>query len=276
MLADTANERAPTKRRRGRARLARASGAMAADQERAKHLQFAANELRIAGRLRESGEAFRRALLAMPKDATLIYDFARYLFSEAGAHNNAALLARSNAALRLAARRADQDSHLLLRIGESLAERGQLRLAARVFKRALDIEPDTFRASMGLAEIALRSAKLAHVVHHYCAAARTAPDAALNRFAQREADYYERLNSDDDYLEVEVKRISRLQNLQQMGRMAARVTLAATACAAGFLFVEETIAAAAGSLAAAASGAWIGVTVVSKLLMNRSKFRIES
>ncbi|MEJ7709542.1 MAG: hypothetical protein WKF84_06710 [Pyrinomonadaceae bacterium] len=133
-----------------------------------------------------------------------------------------------------------------------------------------------FCASMGLAEIALRSAKLAHVVHHYGAAARTAPDAALTRFAQREADYYELLSNDEEYLDAEVKRISRLQNMQHTGRMAARVALAAAAFGGAFLFLDDQVAAAAWSLALAASIAWCGVAIGSKLLTNRSKLRRES
>lgn len=244
-----------------------------ADEVRARRLQLAANKLRIAGRLSESGEAFRRALLAMPHDAALIYDFARYLFSAASMNNSAALIARSNAALRLAARRAIQrgDSQLLSRIGESLAERGELQLAAKMFQRALEIEPHAFRALIGLAEIALRSAKLAHVVHHYSAAARVAPDAAMRRFAQREADYFERLDNDDDFLNAEVRRISLLQNMRQIGSNAARVTLMAISFASVLMLFDETFAVAAWSLAAAASLAWVGVTASAKLFTNRSR-----
>lgn len=261
------NRRHPLRRRT----LARRRPESVYDENRGQLLRAAANELRVAGRLRESGEAFRRALLAMPADGWLIYDFARYLFSEASANGDADLLSRSNAALRLAARRADRDAVLLSRIGESLAERGELRTATRVFERALEVEPDSFRASLGLAEIALRSARLAHVVHHYGAAARSAPDTALANFAQREADYYTRLNSDDDYLEAEVNRISRLHNLQKLGRPAARLALIAAAFSLAIMFFDVQFAAAGWSLAAVASLAWLVLTIYAQFHADRKE-----
>lgn len=239
------------------------------DAERGRHLRSAANELRIAGRLREAGEAFRRALLAMPSDSWLIYDFARYLFSQASASGNAALAARSNAALRLAARRAEKDYILLARIGESFAERGELTYATKLFNRSLELQPDNFRASIGLAEISLRTAKLAHVVHHYGAAARTAPDSALAQYAQREADYYALLNTDDEYLAVELNRINLLQQIQQAGRMAARVTFIAVAFALVASFVEESFATVGWSLACSAAVIWICVSIAARFFHER-------
>lgn len=243
------------------------------DETRARRLRFAANRLRIAGRLRESGEAFRRAMLAMPPEDALLYDFARYLFSAASLTNDAALVARANAALRLAARRAARrgDAPLLLRIGEALAERGETPWAAKVFQLVLEIDPRQVRASIGLAHLALRSGKLAHVVHHYGAASRVAPDAALQRFARREADYYARLDNDDSYLNAEVKRISLLQNMRQVGETAARTTLLAVVFASTLMFVDEKVAAAAWSLAAATATAWIALTLGASLFANRRR-----
>src|SRR6185295_13281614 len=70
--------------------------------ERARLLRRLGNELRVSGRLREAGEAFRRALNVKPHGAWLIYDFARLLRSQASAQSDARLLSRARAALRLA------------------------------------------------------------------------------------------------------------------------------------------------------------------------------
>lgn len=252
---------------------ARQSSMVRHDDGRWRHLRAAANELRVAGRLRESGEAFRRALHLMPGDGWLIYDFARYLFSQASASGDAHLMARSNAALRLAARRAAQDGVLLARIGESLAERGDLQYAAKVYHRALEIDPGSFRASIGLAEIALRTAKLAHVIHHYRAAARTAPDAALAHFAEREADYYFRLNADDDYLAAELRRIGWLNHTQTSGRNAARLTFLALAFAILMESFQHPLAVAGWALVVSAAAFWLAFTVASRFLAGRTKVR---
>lgn len=245
-----------------------------ADAERGRRLRAVANELRIAGRLRESGEAFRRALLLLPADGWLIYDFARYLFSQASASGSHTLATRSHAALRLAARRAENDSLLLARLGESFAERGDLKYAVKVYTRALDLEPSNYRASIGLAEIALRTAKLAHVVHHYGAAARVAPDAALAQFAQREADYYTRLNADEDYLALEVRRITWLQQIQNAGRAAARVTFTAIAFALVMTFFDASFAALGWSLATSAAFIWIIAALAARHLAARRRTTI--
>ena len=83
------------------------------DMERAHLLMRLGNELRVLGRLREAGEAFRRALNVSPGGAWLIYDFARLLRSQASSQGDARLLLRARAALRLASIRADKDLVLL-------------------------------------------------------------------------------------------------------------------------------------------------------------------
>ena len=62
----------------------------------------------------------------------------------------------------------------------------------------MDLDEKSYRAQLGLAEVALNDGKLAHVIHHYNDAWRIAPDKATARLAQREADYYARLNNDED------------------------------------------------------------------------------
>lgn len=239
------------------------------DLERGLLLRLAANELRVAGRLRESAEAFRRALLVMPKDGWLIYEFARLLRSQASARSDACLLARSRAALRLAASRVKDDAVLLTRIGESFFEHGEMNYATRALRRVLEENPRAFRAHLSLAEIALRNGKLAHVVHNFTDAASIAPDAALARYAQGEAEYYFKLNSDDEYLAAELRRMNWLQNLQSARRIAARMTFASILLIIAGPFIEDSIGEVGWALATSSVIAWTGVRIVSRLFIQR-------
>jgi tetratricopeptide (TPR) repeat protein len=243
--------------------------ASAVDVERGLLLRRAANELRAAGRLREAAEAFRRSLLVLPRDATLIYEFARFLRSQASALGDARLLSRSRAGLRLSAQRAADDATLLSRIGESFFEFGEMDYATRLFRRALEVNPRAFRAQMGLAEVALRDGKLAHVIHHYGDSARIASDAALARLAQREADYYARLNDDDDYLTAELRRISWLQHLYRARRLATRLTFGSVLLSLIGPFIDESVAALGWALASSSIIAWVCIALATRALGQR-------
>ena len=239
--------------------------------ERGHLLRVVANQLRAAGRLREAGEGFRRALLVIRQDGWLLYEFARFLRSQASAQSDAQLLSRSRASLRLAARHAREDAQLLARIGESFFEFGDMTRAARLFRSALESQPRSFRAEMGLADIALRNGKLAHVIHHYQSATRIAPDEATARFARREADYYALLNDDDEYLAVELRRINWLQTTQTVRRLSARIMLAGILLAIAGAYIGEALSAIGWSLAASSLTVWVGVHILSKLLSQRRR-----
>lgn len=249
------------------------TGPSAMDVERGRLLRLAANELRAQGRLSEAAEAFRRAFKFIQRDGWLIYEFSRFLRSQAGATRDKRMMRRSRACLRLAILRAGDDAALLARIGESFYEYGELAQATRAFSRALELNTRAFRAEIGLAEIALRSGKLAHVVHHYDAAARIAPDEALTRYARRESDYYARLNNDDDYLAAELKRINWLQNLQRARRLAARMTLASVLLALVGPSLDQSLESIGWSFATSSLIAWLGVAFVTKYLTARRKVK---
>jgi tetratricopeptide (TPR) repeat protein len=244
----------------------------AIELERGRLLRRAANQLRAAGRLREAAEAFRRALLVSPRDGWLIYEFARFLRSQASSLSDARLLNRARAALRLAARRACDDAVLLSRIGESHFELGDAESASRNFRRALKLNPQIFRAECGLAESALLNGKLAHVVHHYESATRIARDAALARYAQREADYYLRLNSDEDYLAVELRRIGWLHHIQRARRIAVRLTIAAFLLALLGGTVDEDLSKIGWALASSSIIAWMSVRLASRFFTQRREW----
>jgi hypothetical protein len=120
----------------------------------------------------------------------------------------------------LASRLAGDEPALLERIGEAFFERTDFKRAGECFRRALALDPARFRANIGLAEIALRDGKLAHVAHFYHAAA-SSEDVALSRMAVREARYYERLMDDDDFLEAELRRIKISNQVRWARRLAA-------------------------------------------------------
>ena len=245
--------------------------ATAEELERARLLRRLGNELRVSGRLRESGEAFRRALNVRPHGAWLIYDFARLLRSQASAQADARLLSRARAALRLASIRAQNDVVLLPLIGESFLECGDARHARRALEKAVEIDNGNFKARVGLADIALRDGKLAHVIHHYQEAARVSSEQALVRYARSESDYYMQLNNDDDYLAAELRRINWLQNVTRIRRLALRVTNASVLLALIGGLIDPVAGGIGWSLASSALIIWLLTLVGTHKLFTRSK-----
>ncbi|HSB10781.1 MAG TPA: tetratricopeptide repeat protein [Blastocatellia bacterium] len=177
------------------------------------------NALRLAGKLAQASSYFRVAYEKEPRNPQLLYEMSRFFHSSAQTEDTR-LLQRSDACLRLASRLAGNEPALLERIGEAFFERTDFKRAAECFHRALALDPECFRANIGLAEIALRDGKLAHVAHFYNAAA-SSRDVALARMAGREARYYERLMEDDDFLEGELRRIKISNQIRWARRLAA-------------------------------------------------------
>jgi len=248
-----------------------AAGQISADAERASLLRKAANDLRIAGCLHQSGEAFRRALLLSPRDPWLIYEYARLLKSQASAFGDARLLGRACAALRLAAMRGPRDAGLLSRIGESFLEYGDPFRASRIFRRTLDLNEDAYRAQLGLAEVALSDGKLAHVIHHYSDAARIAPDKATAGLARREADYYSLLNNDEDYLAAELRRMNWLEGANRVQHLTARVSFAALLIALLGSSIDQVVAGLGWAFASSSIIAWSGSLLTRRLLATRGR-----
>jgi tetratricopeptide (TPR) repeat protein len=182
-------------------------------------LRRVANSLRLAGRLAQASSYFRIAYEKEPRNAELLYEMSRFFHSSAQTEDMR-LIQRSDACLRLASRLAGSKPDLLERIGEAFFERLDYKRATDCFRRALSFDPARFRANIGLAEIALRDGKLAHVAHFYNAAAGS-NDVALARLAKREALYYERLVGDDDFLEAELRRIRAANQIRWTRRFAA-------------------------------------------------------
>ncbi|MEW6212344.1 MAG: tetratricopeptide repeat protein [Acidobacteriota bacterium] len=182
-------------------------------------LRRIANSLRLAGRLAQASSYFRIAYEKEPRNPELLYEMSRFFRSSAQV-DDARLIQRSDACLRLASRLAGEKPDLLERLGEAFYERLDYKRATECFRRAIALDPARFRSNVGLAEIALKDGKLAHVAQYYNAAA-SGSDMTLARMAEREARYYERLASDEDFLERELRRINASNQIRWARRAGA-------------------------------------------------------
>ena len=189
------------------------------------HLRQLANQLRLSGFLLQAMEAFRRALVVDPQNPWLLLECGRCLHSLAGSEKDVRLERRSLALMRLAEKRAGRDSDLLIRVGESYFQAGDWRRAGRVFRKVSDTLGETFRSVRGMAEMALREGKIAHVIHQFSAADRLADSTALRRWARGEADYFSRLNDDEEYLELEISRMNLIDRLERYQKTSLRAVL---------------------------------------------------
>ena len=242
----------------------------AGPDDHAEDLHSLANELRLSGYLVRALEVFRRALRLGPRDARLLLDFARCLHSYAGLERSPRLGARALAGLRLCEMRAASDPSVLSRLGEAYLEMGDTGRAARAFARAAAALGDNFRSSRGLAEMALLEGKLAHVVHHFGAAQRTAGSPALKRWARGEADYFTNLSNDDEYLEMEIGRVSLLEKLERLQTFCLRLAYVALPIVLAGLLVDDQFVANVGwSVSSVALLVWAGLIVSVRMLAGR-------
>ncbi len=240
------------------------------EPEKAEELRQVANELRLNGNLLQALEAFRRALLLNPTNAWLLFESARCLYSYAGLQRDEKLRHKANAVMRLAERRGQGNADFLSRLGESYLQYADEKRARNVFMRALDLDADNFRSSRGLAELALREGKLAHVVHHFSTALRSAKNKALKRWAQDEIDYFMRLNNDEDYMEIEIRRINLLETVQRSKAITMRISFFGFAVIMFGMFTGEQLISNIGwACTAAAMVIWMGLMIGGKILADR-------
>ena len=247
----------------------------AADEEKAEELQSLANELRVSGYLLQALEAFRRALVLRPADARLLFEFARCLHSFAGVERDPKLERKALAALRLSERRAAGDGDLLARLGEFYFHLGEWRRAAAVFQNILDRLGENFRAARGLAEMALREGKIAHVIHHFSNANRIAETPALRRWTSGEADYFSHLNSDEEYMELELSRVSMLETVERSKKTTLNIAfLAFPAVAVGLLFEDDLVANLGWAVSTVSLMIWTGLVVSTRMLSQRIPYHL--
>lgn len=211
------------------------------ETNRVEYLRSLGNELRINGFLLQSIEAFRRALVIRPDDGRLIYEFARCMNSFAGVERSKKAKRRALAALILAERRAQDDGDLLARLGEAYSQIGEWRRAADVFQKGLERVGESFRIARGQAEVALNEGKIAHVILQYFAANRLAETPALRRWTKNEAEYFSRLNSDEEYMELEINRVKLVESLDTTKVNALRVTFFGFPAILAGIYLEDTL-----------------------------------
>ena len=240
------------------------------EEEKADDLQSLANELRLSGYLYQALEAFRRALILRPADARLLFEFARCLHSFAGTTHDNKLERRALAALRLSERHAADDGELLVRLGEWYFQIGEWGRAGNVFQNALEKIGENFRTARGLAEIALREGKIAHVIHHFSTANRLAETPSLRRWSRSEAEYFSNLNSDEEYMELEIGRVNMLETIEGLKKTALRIPFFSfPLIVVGVLFEDDLVANIGWAVSAVSLLIWTGMIVSTHLLGQR-------
>jgi tetratricopeptide (TPR) repeat protein len=245
------------------------------EEEKADDLRELANELRVSGHLAQALEAFRRAIVLKPRDGWLLFEFARCLHAFAGMSRQPRLERRALAALRLSERRANDDADLLTRLGEWYFSIGQYKRAGGLFENVRDRLGENFRAARGLAEIALREGKIAHVIHHFGAATHSAETPALRRWSQAETEYFARLNSDEDYMEMEIGRVSSLETAERSKRTALRIAFFAFPfIAVGVVFEDSLVADIGWAVSTVSLLIWTGLIFTSRMLSRRIPYQL--
>ena len=237
--------------------------------ERAEYLHVLGNELRLSGYLLQGLEAFRRALVLNPQDARLIFDFARCLHSFASSEKNESLKKKAFAALRLAEKRGQTDGELLARLGETYFQYGDWQRASVVFNKAFEMAKANFRAARGLAEIALREGKIGYVILHFTNANRLAENAALRRWTQNENDYFSRLHSDEDYMEMEISRVNLLEGLEKSKKTCLKIAVFSFPLIVIGLFFDELLANIGWSVACISLTLWVALMLGQRVLSAR-------
>ncbi|MFN0278331.1 MAG: tetratricopeptide repeat protein [Pyrinomonadaceae bacterium] len=245
------------------------------EDEKADDLRSLANELRLSGYLLQALEAFRRALILKPSDARLLFEFARCLHSFAGMKHDNKLERRALAALRLSERRGADDGELLVRLGEWYFQIGNWSRAGNVFRDAIERIGENFRTARGLAEIALREGKIAHVIHHFSTANRIAETPSLRRWSKSETDYFSHLNSDDEYMELEISRVNLLEGVERSKKTALRIAFFGfPLIITGVVLDDNLIANIGWAVSAVSLVVWAGLIMSVQILAQRIPYEM--
>jgi len=244
-------------------------GDIAADSK-AIELHRLANQLRVTGLLPQAIEAFRRATVLTPGNGRLLYDFATCLRSYGATHRDRTVERRALAMMRLAERRAGDDGDLLNDIGEGYFQFGEWRRAGSTFRKAIERAGQRFRSVIGLAELALHEGKIAHVIHNFSVARELAESAATRRWTSHEIDYFSRLNSDEEYMELEISRMNLLDTLALVRGSALRIAMVGfPVIVIGILFEEHLVANVGWAVSLISFGVWGSVILLSQMLSAR-------
>ena len=157
-----------------------------------------------------------------------------------------------------------------MRLGEWYFQIGEWRRAGNVFQNALERIGENFRTARGLAEIALREGKIAHVIHHFSTANRIAETPSLRRWSRSEAEYFSHLNSDEEYMELEIGRVNLLETVERSKKTALRIAfLAFPAIMIGILLEDSLIANIGWAVSCVSLLVWAGLIISTSLLGQR-------
>ncbi|HTK37908.1 MAG TPA: hypothetical protein VL325_05400, partial [Pyrinomonadaceae bacterium] len=177
--------------------------------------------------------------------------------------------------LSLAERYSKGNPDLLTRLGEAYFQLDEWRRAENVFKRAVEGMNDNFRALRGLAEIALHEGKIAHVIHNFSSANRIAGTAALRRWSRAEADYFSRLNEDDEYMDLELARVNLLETLERSAATSLKIAaLGFPTIIVGALFEDKLVVDIGWAVTAVSLIIWTGITISQRLFRSRIPFDV--
>lgn len=260
-------------------RLSAAADSYAVDaaesNEKANRLRRLGNQLRLAGRSLQALEAFRRAAILRPRDAHLLFEFAACVRSLAGSEQDQKLEHKALALLRLAERHAREDRDLLARIGECYSQIGEWRRATIVFKRVADAFGDNFRTLRGMAELSLREGKIAHVIHNFAAAEQQAKSSSLRRWTKTEVEYFSHLNSDEEYMELEISRVNLLDTLERTKRSSLRIAIFGfVVIGFGVAFADDLIANIGWAVSGLSLVVWVVMILMTRMLAPRIPFEL--
>lgn len=246
-----------------------------------------ASELALDGNFDAAARYFRLAYRRERNNAQLLYEMGRFLQLRAmlesspaeirrrtprGMTPRASCARRADACLRLAARLGRRDAALLERIGESYFEVHKDTLAEHYFAHALRLEEGRLRARLGLAEVAFRHGRLASVIHFYRSAARVIEhetDLSLTRLAERRADYYERLQQDERFLDAEMSRLNLLDHLKWARRGAMLAFLISWFFHLAFYQLADSFQTLSREISATAAVIWLSTLAASYLFSQR-------
>lgn len=238
--------------------------------ERVHELRRVANQLRVTGSLPQAVEAFRRAIRLKPSDGWLLFEFAKCLYSFGLSERDHRMERRAVAMLRLAEKRAGNDAELLARLGESFFQIEDWRRSAAAFHRTIETVGGTFRSLRGLAELALREGKIAHVIHNFSAAGRIAATTSLKRWSDREVEYFSRLNDDEEYMELEVSRVNLVDSLMRARINALRITgIGLPVIIGGVILQNDLVANIGWAISGVSITAWAVMSVLGSMLASR-------
>ncbi len=248
---------------------------MSGSPEKALELHRLANELRVSGFLPQAVEAFRRAVVLMPRNARLLLDFSLCLRSYAALNRDRIVERKALALMRLAERRAGDDGQLLTEIGEGYFHFGEWQRAGATFRKAIERAGERFRSLIGLAELALHEGKIAHVIHNFTAARELAVTPAARRWAKHEIDYFSRLNSDEEYMELEVSRMNLLDTLALIRGGALRIAVVGIpVIVIGLIFEEHLVANVGWAVSLISFAVWATVIILSHMLSTRIPYEL--